>query len=159
MFKKVGMIGCGMVGTGISQVILEAGYPVVVMEMDSSLLEKGLKKVKEGLERSVGKGTLSNSAKEEAFTRLSGRITLKDLKDCDLIIEAVFEDIQIKKGDLADFQTTGGAVVVGEKGADVIKVGDPIRGDSLRRLIDLHNAAMRLPEGWGKKLRSHRHQP
>jgi len=97
MIKKVGIVGCGAMGTGITQVILEAGYAVVVREIDASLLDKGVTAVKKGLERSVVKGTLSNSAKEEAFARLSGTLTPEDLKDCDLIIEAVFEDIQIKK--------------------------------------------------------------
>jgi len=97
MIKKVGIVGCGAMGTGITQVILEAGYAVVVREMDASLLDKGVTAVKKGLERSVEKGTLSNSAKEEAFARLSGTLTAEALKECDLIIEAVFEDIQIKK--------------------------------------------------------------
>jgi 3-hydroxybutyryl-CoA dehydrogenase len=97
MIKKVGIVGCGAMGTGITQVILEAGYAVVVREIDASLLDKGVTAVKKGLERSVEKGTLSNSAKEEAFARLSGTLTAEALKECDLIIEAVFEDIQIKK--------------------------------------------------------------
>ena len=97
MFKKVGIIGCGTMGAGITQVILEAGYRVAVREIDASLLDKGVTAVKKGLERSVEKGTLSSSAKEEAFARLSGTLTLEDLRDCDLIIEAVFEEIQVKK--------------------------------------------------------------
>jgi 3-hydroxybutyryl-CoA dehydrogenase len=97
MIKKVGIVGCGTMGTGITQVILEAGYGAVVREIDSSLLDKGMTAIKKGLDRSVEKGILSNSSKEEALARLAGTLTLEDLKDCDLIIEAVFEDIQIKK--------------------------------------------------------------
>ena len=97
MIKKVGMVGCGAMGAGITQVLLEAGYRVGVREMNSSLLEKGFLEVKKGLERSVGKGTLSNIAKEEALSRLSGTLLMEDLKDCDLIIEAAFEEIQVKR--------------------------------------------------------------
>ena len=97
MIKKVGVIGCGTMGAGIAQVVLEAGYVAVVREIDSSLLDKGMKAVRKGLERSVEKGALSSSAKEEALARLSGTLVLEDFSGCDLIIEAVFEDMQIKK--------------------------------------------------------------
>ena len=97
MIKKVGVIGCGTMGAGIAQVVLEAGYVSVVRETHSSLLDKGMTAIRKGLERSVEKGTLSSSEKEGALARLSGTLALEDFKDCDLIIEAVFEDIRIKK--------------------------------------------------------------
>src|SRR4030042_5763886 len=97
MIKRVGVVGCGTMGAGITQVLLEAGYIVKVRETDSALLEKGLSAVQKGLGRSVEKGILPVKAKEEAFNRLSGTLFVEDLKDCDLIIEAVFEDIQVKK--------------------------------------------------------------
>ena len=97
MIERVGVVGCGTMGAGIVQVLLEAGYIVKVREMDSALLEKGLSAVQKGLGRSAEKGILTVKAKEEAFNRLSGTLLVEDLKDCDLIIEAVFEDIQVKK--------------------------------------------------------------
>jgi 3-hydroxybutyryl-CoA dehydrogenase len=97
MIKKVGIIGCGTMGAGIIQVVLEAGYGVVVREVDASLLDKGIKAIQKGLDRSVEKGGLVTKAKEEALAHLSGTLALEDLKDCDLVIEAVFEDIEIKK--------------------------------------------------------------
>jgi len=97
MIKKVGIIGCGTMGAGITQVVLEAGYGVVVREIDASLLEKGIKAIQKGLERSVEKGILITKAKEEALAHLSGTLALEDLKGSDLVIEAVFEDLQVKK--------------------------------------------------------------
>jgi 3-hydroxybutyryl-CoA dehydrogenase len=97
MIKKVGIIGCGTMGVGITQVVLEAGYEVVVREIDASLLDKGMKAIQKGLERSVDKGLLITKAKEEALAHLSGTLALEDLKGSDLVIEAVFEDRQIKK--------------------------------------------------------------
>lgn len=97
MIKKVGIIGCGTMGAGITQVVLEAGYGVVVREVDASVLDKGTKAIQKGLERSVEKGVLVTKAKEEALAHLSGTLALEDLKGSDLVIEAVFEDIQIKK--------------------------------------------------------------
>jgi 3-hydroxybutyryl-CoA dehydrogenase len=98
MFKKVGVVGCGTMGAGITQVLLETGYMVVVREMNSSFLEKGLMVVQKGLERSVAKGILSNIIKEDALGKLSSTLLTEDLKDCDLIIEAVFEEIEVKRG-------------------------------------------------------------
>jgi 3-hydroxybutyryl-CoA dehydrogenase len=97
MIKRVGIVGCGAMGTGITQVVLEAGYEAIVREIDPFLLDKGMKGVQKGLERSVEKGVLTTWAREEALAHLSGTLALEDLKDCDLILEAVFEDIQIKK--------------------------------------------------------------
>jgi 3-hydroxybutyryl-CoA dehydrogenase len=97
MIKKVGVVGCGAMGSGIAQVVLEAGYSVVVREIDASLLDKGIRAIQKGLERSVEKGVLTTKTKEEALAHVSGSVALEDLKDCDLVIEAVFEDIRIKK--------------------------------------------------------------
>ncbi len=97
MIRKVGVVGCGAMGSGIAQVVLEAGYPVAVREIEASLLDKGIKAIQKGLERSVDKGVLTAQAREEALGRLSGSVALEALKDCDLVIEAVFEEIQIKK--------------------------------------------------------------
>jgi 3-hydroxybutyryl-CoA dehydrogenase len=97
MIRKVGIVGCGEMGSGITQVVLEAGYATVVREIEASLLDKGIRAIQKGLERSVEKGLLTTKAKEEALAHLSGTLALADLKDCDLVIEAVFEDIQVKK--------------------------------------------------------------
>lgn len=97
VINKVGIIGCGTMGVGIAQLVLEAGYEVMVREINSSMLDKGLREVRKGLDRSVEKGTLSKIKKEETFDRLSGTLQIEDLKDCDLVIEAVFEEIEVKK--------------------------------------------------------------
>jgi 3-hydroxybutyryl-CoA dehydrogenase len=97
MIRKVGIVGCGEMGSGITQVVLEAGYATVVTEIEASLLDKGIRAIQKGLERSVEKGVLTTKAKEEALAHLSGTLALEDLQDCELVIEAVFEDIQVKK--------------------------------------------------------------
>lgn len=95
--QKVGVVGCGVMGAGITQALLEADYVVKVREVEGSLLEKGLKEIRKGLGRSVEKGTLSSVKKEERLSKLSGTLLLEDLKDSDLIIEAVFEEIKVKE--------------------------------------------------------------
>jgi 3-hydroxybutyryl-CoA dehydrogenase len=97
MIKKVGIIGCGAMGAGIVQAVLEAGYSAVVREIDPSLLGKGLAAVRKGIERSFEKKNLPAEKKEEVLARLSGTVLMKDLGNCDLVIEAAFEDLQVKR--------------------------------------------------------------
>jgi 3-hydroxybutyryl-CoA dehydrogenase len=95
--KQIGVVGCGAMGAGIAQLALQAGYSVVVREIDQGLLEKGLGRIKNGLEKSQQKGTLSTEDKEAMLQRLSGTVSFTDFATSDLVIEAAFEDIQIKK--------------------------------------------------------------
>jgi 3-hydroxybutyryl-CoA dehydrogenase len=95
--KQIGVVGCGAMGAGIAQLALQAGYTVVVREIDQGLLEKGLGRIKNGLEKSQQKGTLSTEDKEAMLQRLSGTVSFTDFATSDLVIEAAFEDIQIKK--------------------------------------------------------------
>ena len=95
--KQVGVVGCGAMGAGIGQLSLQAGYSVVVREMDDTLLRKGLDRVNNGLEKLVQKGTISGPDKDTMLQRLSGTVSLEELASCDIVVEAVFEDLQIKK--------------------------------------------------------------
>lgn len=97
IFKQIGVAGCGAMGAGIAQLALQAGYPVVVREIDESFLRKGLDRIKNGLEKLQQKGTLTAVDKDAMLQRLSGTISFGDLVNCDIVIEAVFEDIQVKK--------------------------------------------------------------
>ena len=95
--KKVGVVGCGLMGSGIAQVTAEAGYPVVVREVAQPLLDKGLAGIKKNLDRNVEKGRMAADARDKVLGNLKGTTTLEDLKDCDLVIEAIVENIEEKK--------------------------------------------------------------
>ncbi len=95
--KKVGVVGCGLMGSGIAQVAAEAGYPVVVREMAKPLLDKGLAGIKKNLDRNVEKGRMAAEARDKVLGNLKGTTSLEDLKDCDLVIEAIVENIEEKK--------------------------------------------------------------
>ncbi|MBI4737329.1 MAG: 3-hydroxybutyryl-CoA dehydrogenase [candidate division NC10 bacterium] len=95
--KKVGVVGCGLMGAGIAQVTAEAGYPVVVREVDQALLDRGLGMIEKNWARSVEKGKLTAEAKGKAAENLRGTLSLEDLRDCDLVIEAIIENIEQKK--------------------------------------------------------------
>ncbi|MEJ2482376.1 MAG: 3-hydroxyacyl-CoA dehydrogenase family protein [Gemmatimonadota bacterium] len=95
--QKVGVVGCGLMGRGIAQVCAAAGYETVVREVNETLLEKGLGAVRAQLDRAVEKGKLGAEARDETLGRLTGTVSLDDLADCDLVIEAIVENIDAKK--------------------------------------------------------------
>ena len=95
--EKVGVVGCGLMGSGIAQVVAQSGFPVVVREVSTPLVEKGLKSIEKNLGRMVEKGTLSAADSEQARGRLRGTTNVDDLKDCDLIVEAIIEQLPAKR--------------------------------------------------------------
>ncbi len=95
--KKVGVIGAGTMGGGISMNFLNAGIPVKIVEMKQEALDRGLGVIRKNYENTAAKGRLTTEAVEQRMGLLSGSLELSDLADCDLIIEAVFENMDIKK--------------------------------------------------------------
>lgn len=95
--QKVGVLGCGLMGAGIAQVSAQAGFPTVVREVSPNALEKGMGSIAKFLQGGVDKGKLAAADKEKTLANLSGTAELKDLADCDLIIEAVTENLGLKR--------------------------------------------------------------
>ncbi len=94
---KVGVVGAGLMGSGIAQVSAAGGYQTVVREVSQELLDQGLAKIAAFLGQSVKKGKATIEQKEQTLKNLSGTTVLEDLCECDLVIEAVTEDIAVKK--------------------------------------------------------------
>jgi 3-hydroxybutyryl-CoA dehydrogenase len=95
--EKVGVVGCGLMGAGIAQVSAAAGFSTVVREVTPELLHQGLKTIDKNLARLVEKGTITEASKSEIRGRLKGTTVVEDLKDCDLIIEAIIEQLPAKR--------------------------------------------------------------
>src|SRR5215831_5968435 len=95
--QKVGVVGCGLMGSGIAHVSAQAGFSTVVREVSAELVEKGLKSIEKNMARQVEKGTLTEQAKNETRARLKGTTSLEDLKDCDVIVEAIIEQLPMKR--------------------------------------------------------------
>jgi 3-hydroxybutyryl-CoA dehydrogenase len=95
--KKVGVVGCGLMGSGIAQVCAQYGYPTVVSEVNDELLNKGLGMIKSSLAKSVAKDKMTKEEEEALLSRLKGTTDIKDFADCDLIIEAIIENMDEKK--------------------------------------------------------------
>lgn len=95
--KKVGVVGLGIMGSGIAQVSAEAGYETLGHEINQEYLSKGMKIIEESLNRGIAKGKYEKSYKDEVMRKLKGTTDLKELSDCDLIIEAITENLELKK--------------------------------------------------------------
>ena len=93
---KVGVVGCGLMGSGIAQVCAAAGFPTTVVEISQELCERGLRAIETHLARQVEKGTLAPEQRDAIRSRLRGSTELAALADSDLIIEAVTENVQAK---------------------------------------------------------------
>ncbi len=95
--KKVGVIGCGLMGSGIVHTSASAGFEVVVREVNHDFLDRGLGKIAAQMEKAVAKGKLEAQAMEDILSRITGTTELEELQDCDLIIEAVTENVELKQ--------------------------------------------------------------
>ena len=95
--KKVGVVGCGSMGAGIAQLCAQSGYQVVVSEINDELLKRGMGFIDKVLARSVEKGKLSQPDKDAIVGRIKGTTSTKDFADCDLVIEAAIENLDLKK--------------------------------------------------------------
>ncbi len=94
--KKVGVLGCGLMGSGIAQVCAQAGFKTVVREVDQKFIDKGFGAIEKNLSKALDKGKISQEDKDGALSRIKGTLELEDLKDCDLIIEAIIENLDLK---------------------------------------------------------------
>lgn len=95
--KKVGVVGCGLMGGGIAQVAAQSGYEVVVSEVNDELLKAGLERIKSNLSRSVTKGKMTEDEMNQVLGRIKGTLAIESFKDCDIVIEAVIENMAEKR--------------------------------------------------------------
>jgi 3-hydroxybutyryl-CoA dehydrogenase len=94
--QQVGVLGCGLMGAGIAQVAAAAGFKVTVLEVEQRFIDKGFAAIEKSLAKLEEKGKLKEPA-QAIRARLKGTTRKEDLADCDLIIEAIIEDVQLKK--------------------------------------------------------------
>ena len=94
--SKVGVLGCGLMGHGITQICAQAGWDVVVREVDQDRLDKGIGKIEKQLGRAVEKGKMEQADADAVRGRIQGTLDYADLADCDLVIEAITEDLGMK---------------------------------------------------------------
>jgi 3-hydroxybutyryl-CoA dehydrogenase len=106
--KTVGVLGCGLMGAGVAQVSAAAGFKTVVLEVNGEVLKKGLGRIEKFLTDGVAKGKVSEDVKATTLGNLSGTTVYADLKDCDLVIEAIVENVAAKKQAYAEVESAVG---------------------------------------------------
>jgi len=104
--KKVAVLGCGLMGSGIAEVSARAGFTTVIREVSEELLEKGQSRIEKSLAKAVFKGKLEEDEKTQILGRLSGVVDIEELADCDLVIEAIVENIEAKRQTFAALDET-----------------------------------------------------
>ncbi len=95
--KKIGVIGAGQMGHGIALVAAKAGFNVILRDIKDEFVENGMSKIQRFLTKSVEKGKMTEEEKKKIISHIKGTTKLEDLKDSDLVIEAIFENIKVKK--------------------------------------------------------------
>jgi 3-hydroxybutyryl-CoA dehydrogenase len=100
--KKIGVVGCGLMGSGVAQVCAQSGYYVVVSEINDELLNKGMASISSRLVKNVEKGKLSAEDRDSTLGRIKGTTSTKDFADCDLVIEAIIENMDLKQNMFAE---------------------------------------------------------
>ncbi len=95
--RIVGVVGCGLMGSGIAEVTARAGYRVVVREVNQDLLQGGIGRIQKSLSKAVDRNKISQEQAAQTLARIQGTLDLADFADCDLVIEAVVENMELKK--------------------------------------------------------------
>ncbi|KAB3538616.1 3-hydroxybutyryl-CoA dehydrogenase [Alkaliphilus pronyensis] len=95
--KKIGVIGAGTMGNGIAQVLAQVGFNVVLSDINQESLDKGMAQIEKSFKRLIDKDKMSEEEKQQALSNIETTIELVDVKDCDMIIEAASENVEIKK--------------------------------------------------------------
>ena len=96
-FRTVGVLGCGLMGSGIAQICAQSGYRTIVREVDDALVKKGLGRIEKFLAGGVTRNKISAEDRDRALANLSGTTRAADLADADLVIEAIVEDLDAKR--------------------------------------------------------------
>ena len=112
--KKVGVVGCGLMGAGIAQTVAEGGYATIVREPTRELLDKGLERIRSSLAKGVEKGKVTAARRDQVWGLVRGTTELGDLADCDLVIEAIVEVRDAKRNLFAELDRVckPGAILV-----------------------------------------------
>ena len=106
--RTVGVLGCGLMGAGIAQVSAGAGFKTFVLEVDDGVLKKGLARIDKFLTDGVAKGKVAAADRDKTLANLTGTTSYADLKDCDIVVEAIVENVEVKKKAYAQLETNVG---------------------------------------------------
>jgi enoyl-CoA hydratase/3-hydroxyacyl-CoA dehydrogenase len=139
IIEKVGVVGCGLMGAGIAQVAAQSGYTTVVREINQELLDKGLGHISAFLDKGVEKRKMTPEKRDETWALIQGTTDLADMADCDLVIEAIFEDLNAKQElfeELDGICKEETVFATNTSSLSVAKIGE--RTNRMPRVVGLH---------------------
>jgi 3-hydroxybutyryl-CoA dehydrogenase len=139
--KKVGVLGCGLMGAGIAQVSASAGFETVVREVSEDLIKKGFAGIEKSLARFAEKGTITAQQQQEIRDRLSGTTSFEDLADCDIIIEAIIENLDEKRSTYRQLDTICKPETIFASNTSSLSITEMMTAtssDRQRRFIGMH---------------------
>lgn len=139
--RKVGVLGCGLMGSGIAQVAASAGFQTVVREVSDELIKKGFAGIEKSLAKFAEKGTISADQQQQIRGRLQGTTTFDDLADCDIIIEAIIENLEEKRATFKQLDQICKAETIFASNTSSISITEMMTATSperQRRFVGLH---------------------
>ena len=136
--EKVGVVGCGLMGSGIAEVAAKSGFDVVVREIDDDALEAGRKRIRKSMDRAVDKDKLTAEDRDAAWGRLSFTVALDDLSDRDLVIEAIVEDMATKRELFETLHQVCGEETIFASNTSSLPITDMSAGTRPERFVGLH---------------------
>lgn len=137
--NSIGVLGCGLMGSGIAQSCAASGYPTIVWEISADLAERGRAGIAARLDRAVEKEQLTSEAREQILSRMTMTTDLADLDNCDLVIEAVVEDLEVKNGLWRELEEVCGEATIFASNTSSLAISDMAAAVRRpERLIGLH---------------------
>ncbi|MFQ5700445.1 MAG: 3-hydroxyacyl-CoA dehydrogenase family protein [Acidobacteriota bacterium] len=137
--QKVGVAGCGLMGSGIAQVAAQSGFSTVVREVDRALVERGMERIRSFLTRSVEKEKISAEERDTALSRLTGTTKIGDLADCDIVIEAIIENREAKLAFYKDLDAACGKKTIFASNTSSLSITEMAATTSrAERFVGLH---------------------
>jgi 3-hydroxybutyryl-CoA dehydrogenase len=121
---KVGVVGCGLMGSGIAEVAAKSGFEVLVREVNDELLDAGKKRIRKSMDRAVDKEKLSAGDRDAAWGRLSFTTSVPDLAGCDIVIEAIVEELEAKNALFGELDHLCGAATIFASNTSSLTVTD-----------------------------------
>jgi 3-hydroxybutyryl-CoA dehydrogenase len=107
--KTVGVLGCGLMGAGVAQVCAQAGYRTIVREVDEATLQRGMARIRKFLDAGIEKGKVTAEERDKTLANLTGTTSFSGLRECDLVIEAIIENLEGKRAAYVEVENCVGA--------------------------------------------------
>lgn len=136
--RTVGVVGCGLMGSGIAEVTARSGFDVVVREIDDDALEAGRTRIERSTQRAVDKEKMTTDERDDVFDRLSFTTELDDLAGCDLVIEAIVENMDAKKELFGSLHELCGPETIFASNTSSLPITDMSAGTRPERFVGLH---------------------